>query len=103
MNYQQQILNTPFSSKGKKILLLGILLFTFCCTTSAQHKLERINGLPGSRCYSVVQDSAGFMWFSTDKGLVRYDGESLKIFSKDIATHPILGSDNIRYIVNGKK
>ena len=36
--------------------------------------------LPSNRVRDIVQDNDGFMWFATDGGLVRYDGENTKIF-----------------------
>lgn len=33
-----------------------------------------IDGLPSSTVRNCVQDSAGFIWFATDKGLCRFDG-----------------------------
>lgn len=32
------------------------------------------NGLPSNEVYCVFQDSKGYMWFGTDRGLVKYDG-----------------------------
>lgn len=44
------------------------------------HQKEK---LPGSSVYDVFQDSKGFIWVSTDKGLSRYDGFDFKTY-----THP---------------
>ncbi len=38
------------------------------------------SGLPQDTIYSVVQDRTGYIWFGTDDGLVRFDGEQFKIF-----------------------
>ncbi len=32
------------------------------------------DGLPTTQIYQSIQDSRGFMWFATDRGLVRYNG-----------------------------
>jgi signal transduction histidine kinase/ligand-binding sensor domain-containing protein len=40
------------------------------------------NGLPSSEVYQVFQDSKGFIWFSTDNGVVRFDGGEFKLFNK---------------------
>lgn len=32
------------------------------------------NGLPSNNVYYVIQDRSGYFWFSTDKGLSRFDG-----------------------------
>ena len=38
------------------------------------------DGLSSSRVQSIVQDSRGFMWFGTTKGLNRYDGYDFAIY-----------------------
>ncbi|MFK7936167.1 MAG: two-component regulator propeller domain-containing protein [Saprospiraceae bacterium] len=45
------------------------------------------NGLPSNAIYSLVQDSSGFLWIGTDKGLCRYDGynfQEVNVSSNDI-------------------
>ncbi len=37
-------------------------------------------GLPGNMVYCAAQDHRGFMWFGTDKGLVRFDGSQFEVF-----------------------
>ena len=32
------------------------------------------NGLPSSEVYGVVQDSEGYMWFTTDRGVSKFNG-----------------------------
>ncbi|MFT5970079.1 MAG: ligand-binding sensor domain-containing protein, partial [Flavobacteriales bacterium] len=32
------------------------------------------DGLPSNEVYEVIQDSKGFMWFATDRGVARYNG-----------------------------
>ncbi|WP_353720161.1 ATP-binding protein [Dyadobacter sp. 676] len=38
------------------------------------------NGLPQNSVYSIVRDQLGFMWLSTERGLVRYDGKEFTVF-----------------------
>lgn len=38
------------------------------------------DGLPSSQVYDIIQDDFGFLWFSTDRGLSRYDGYSFENF-----------------------
>ena len=40
-------------------------------------------GLPSSETYCVIQDSKGFVWVSTDRGVVRYDGEHFETFTTE--------------------
>jgi signal transduction histidine kinase/ligand-binding sensor domain-containing protein/DNA-binding response OmpR family regulator len=39
--------------------------------------LTTADGLPQGGVHTVLQDSQGFMWFGTEDGLVRYDGQEL--------------------------
>jgi ligand-binding sensor domain-containing protein len=39
------------------------------------------DGLPSSSIYFVMQDSKGYMWFTTDHGVARYNGYEFKVFS----------------------
>ena len=41
------------------------------------------DGLPTSEIYYLIQDSKGFMWFATDRGIVRFDGNEFKVFTTD--------------------
>ena len=33
------------------------------------------NGLPSNQVYDIYQDDNGFMWFATDRGIAKYDGD----------------------------
>jgi signal transduction histidine kinase/ligand-binding sensor domain-containing protein len=41
------------------------------------------DGLPHSYVRAIVEDSDGFMWFATARGLVRYDGAHLVVYRHD--------------------
>jgi|GEM_PF-5657289 hypothetical protein len=38
------------------------------------------DGLPGNFVYTIMEDSRGFIWIATNKGLARFDGYSFKVF-----------------------
>ncbi|MBL7856194.1 MAG: hypothetical protein JNM57_00780 [Cyclobacteriaceae bacterium] len=38
------------------------------------------NGLPSSEVYDIHQDEKGFLWFATDNGVAKYDGDKFEIF-----------------------
>lgn len=38
------------------------------------------NGLSSNETYSIFQDKQGFLWFCTDNGVTRFDGESFQTF-----------------------
>ena len=39
------------------------------------------DGLPSSEVYQATQDQQGYMWFATDRGLVRFNGYEFKIYA----------------------
>ena len=65
--------------------LLLVVLFTLATGSflSAQiyRHLDTEDGLPSNHVYRTLQDYQGFIWILTDKGLVKYDGRHMKIFT----------------------
>lgn len=50
-------------------------------------------GLPSSEVYDVFQDSHGFLWFATDNGVTRFDGNNFQNYHvKDGLTDPVVFS-----------
>lgn len=39
------------------------------------------DGLPGSLVYASMQDSKGYIWSGTDRGVTRFDGHEFKLFT----------------------
>ncbi|MFN8277387.1 MAG: histidine kinase [Chitinophagales bacterium] len=39
------------------------------------------NGLPGAFVYCILQDHLGYIWFGTDQGLCRFDGNEFKTYT----------------------
>ncbi len=72
----------PHVQRGRRLSFNVAGLFCFlallpCIQAKAQYvyrNYSTINGLPSSTVYNCVQDSAGFIWFATDKGLCHFDG-----------------------------
>lgn len=46
-------------------------------------QLTTNNGLSNNNVYNIIQDKTGFLWFTTDDGLNRFDGYQFKIFRND--------------------
>lgn len=70
--------------------LVGVFLFfllTFLLFSQGSHiRFNRItinDGLSLSSVYCIFQDSKGFMWFGTEDGLNKYDGNSFTVFRAD--------------------
>src|SRR5882724_745371 len=74
--------------KGR-VLRRAFLLCTALCTlfvsnAGGQYRIDSWtvdNGLPQRSVNDVLQTSDGFLWLATFGGLVRYDGESFKVFN----------------------
>lgn len=73
-------------------ILFSILLFSGIETQSQKHpifqKTEPIfkhftvnDGLPSSEVYWSIQDDDGYLWFSTDRGVTRFDGKNFETFT----------------------
>jgi len=39
------------------------------------------NGLPSNHIYTILQDTKGFIWFLSDKGMVKFNGNNFKVFT----------------------
>jgi ligand-binding sensor domain-containing protein/DNA-binding CsgD family transcriptional regulator len=69
----------------RHILISFICLFYTSLYAQNDYHFEHItinNGLPHSTVYRVLQDQKGFMWFGTQRGLVRYDGYECRVWQQ---------------------
>ena len=73
----------------KSCLSLSFFLLLILAGTVAQaqdfQNYSQINytieeGLPSNECHQLLQDSLGYIWIATDRGLVRYDGYEFKTY-----------------------
>lgn len=49
------------------------------------------NALPSDEIYKIIEDTDGYIWIGTDRGLVRYDGEEFKTFTvREGLTSPVV-------------
>ncbi|GAK60634.1 hypothetical protein U27_00531 [Candidatus Vecturithrix granuli] len=60
-------------------------------------------GLPHDVVYSILQDRQGFMWFSGEGGLARYDGYSFKVYQHDPLNPDSIASNNISQILKDRE
>ncbi len=63
---------------------LAILTLLFSWTiTFAQEPIRYTTkqGLPSNHIYDIQEDADGFMWFATNRGLAKFDGETFKTFT----------------------
>ncbi|WP_439696961.1 two-component regulator propeller domain-containing protein [Mucilaginibacter sp. AW1-7] len=75
-------LKTPFL---KLLLFTQFLLSGVYASTPYQvvylKNYNAADGLPGSQVNYLMQDSKGFIWIATDKGVSRFDGQHFKNFT----------------------
>jgi len=67
-----------------------------------QYEAYKINygvndGLPSSECYEIIQDSKGYIWFGTDRGVVKYNGYEFQTFT----TKEGLNNNVVFYLAEG--
>ncbi|HRI58572.1 MAG TPA: two-component regulator propeller domain-containing protein, partial [Saprospiraceae bacterium] len=96
--------------KTKDTTLLA-LIFLVTATLVAQQKASDFNnfnprfevfelpgGSLGNSVQGIVQDSTGFVWFASQEGLHRYDGQNFFTYRHDPYNSNSLASDYIEYI-----
>jgi len=67
------------------IPLLIFLLYTTGTTQGEQWvRHTAVDGLPSNKIYEIFQDSSGYLWVSTPKGIGRYNGEIWETFNVDV-------------------
>lgn len=58
-------------------------------------RLNTENGLSQNTVRSILQDKTGFMWFGTNDGLNRYDGNTFRVFKYDEKNPSSIGNNTI--------
>jgi signal transduction histidine kinase/ligand-binding sensor domain-containing protein len=87
-----------------------LFIFTLLTTASlfGQDKYVRFrritinDGLSLSSVYHIFQDSKGFMWFGTEDGLNKYDGQSITVYGATTEEHQLLANKWIELIYEDK-
>ncbi len=57
------------------------------------------DGLAGNDVRSIIQDSKGFMWFATDNGLQKYDGNTFTSYHHISVDSQSISSDNLNCLI----
>jgi diguanylate cyclase (GGDEF)-like protein len=55
-------------------------------------KITREEGLPSNAVYGIIEDSAGFLWVSTNRGLTKYNPETKQLVNYD-SSHGLQGNE----------
>jgi two-component sensor histidine kinase len=61
------------------VFALGYAITSSAQATIPHRVLNMENGLPSNEVYCITQDANGTMWMGTDMGLVKYDGNEMKV------------------------
>jgi len=92
----------------RRIIGTGLLLIAAASVAAAADSpplilthLTTADGLPQGTVHTVLQDSRGFMWFGTEDGLVRYDGQDLVRYGYSPGRNRGLPGNFIREVVEG--
>lgn len=72
-----------------KYRIIAWVIFTLAFATQGRGQsfvfknYGTFDGLPSSETYNSIQDSRGYMWFATDRGLARFDGYTFRTFTNE--------------------
>lgn len=83
-----------------KSLFTLLFIFLFCVTNAQNNYYEQwfsaeTEDLPQNSIKSIVPDKYGFIWMTTENGLLRYDGRKFKVFN---SSNSNLTSNRFAYI-----
>ncbi|MBX2969589.1 MAG: hypothetical protein KF803_09460 [Cyclobacteriaceae bacterium] len=61
------------------------------CQSKTFIQLTTDTGLPSNETYEAFKDRKGFIWFATDNGVAKYDGNEMQVFtSRDGLSDPVV-------------
>jgi len=73
------------------LMCLSFLTVDGFCQSIPNLHYSLAEGLPSSEVYNIMQDKKGFIWFSTDNGVVRYDGNAMDVYqTNDGLSDPVV-------------
>jgi ligand-binding sensor domain-containing protein/signal transduction histidine kinase len=97
-----------FAGMFRRYLCLSILILLALSLLNGQDEYVRFkqitinDGLSLSSVYHIYQDSRGFMWFGTEDGLNKYDGQSITVYGATTDQHYILANKWIELVYEDK-
>ena len=88
------------------LLFFGLLLFSNKLAAQDDYvRFKRLtinDGLSLSSVYDIYQDSKGFMWFGTEDGLNKYDGQSITVYGAHTDQRNLLANKWVEQIFEDK-
>ena len=103
------MLNPFFKIFFLRLLLLICVLLTLTNIVFAQNKVVKFssltieNGLSQSDVKAIIKDHLGYMWFSTDDGLNRYDGYNFTVYRHKAGDPHSLPANDITHLFEDKQ
>lgn len=61
------------------------------------------DGMPSNRVTVISEDKEGFMWFGTDRGVVKYDGYQFKVYKNNVNDTNSINGNNIPSLFKDSK
>lgn len=96
--------------KSGILAMIAIFFMTINCelvySINNDYKFKNVTieeGLSQSSVETIFQDSQGYMWFGTDDGLDRYDGNKFKVFRYDFEDKNSISSNCINYMIESEQ
>jgi ligand-binding sensor domain-containing protein len=62
-------------------IILAFFSGSLAAQVPAYRNISVQQGLSSNEVYDILQDRKGYMWFSTDAGVCRYNGSDMKVFT----------------------
>lgn len=88
-------MNKPSVCRGLcAVILLWLTAGNTFARTGGYTNLGTENGLPSNHVYFLLKDTYGYLWMATEKGVVKYNGYTLKKFGLTEG----LSTDDVWYI-----
>jgi signal transduction histidine kinase/ligand-binding sensor domain-containing protein/CheY-like chemotaxis protein/AraC-like DNA-binding protein len=93
----------------KTVLLKALLIVSYSAMAQQmpnfyfKHFTQKQNHILGQSINSIACDYTGFIWFGTDAGLYRFDGNEIKSYFQDQLNNKDLQGRQILYILAGKE
>ncbi|OHX67065.1 hypothetical protein NH26_12285 [Flammeovirga pacifica] len=56
----------------------------------------QIQDTPIDRVFSIAQDTSGYLWIGSDRGLLKFDGATVKVIN--LSTDPIIETESIKLV-----
>ncbi len=78
------------------LLLFPILLIAEPFTIK---RLGMEQGLSNSYIVGITQDREGYMWFATESGLNRFDGQNFRVYRKNVTHFTSINSNELNKVL----